>query len=396
MSTSSIVFRKELKDTLRDRRTLITMILFPLLLFPVMMSLSSSFIVSHEVEALARTLRIGVLQGGGASGFASLAGGEEGVEVVPVADAEEGRNLVLADSLDALVAFEEGFDSTVAALGSTGVLVYMKETEDRRIEAGRVLELLDLYDEELREERFRTLGLDPSVCFVLSVETVNLATTQERLADVVGGILPYMFVIFCFMGSMYPAIDLAAGEKERGTLETLLSSPVDRMQILVGKFGVVVLTGISSALVSLLGLYAGIRYASAVPQEFVDMVMSILEPSAILLLFSLLLPLTVFFAALLLSISFLARSFKEAQSYIGPLFPVIIIPAFIGLMPGMRLTAGTALVPILNVSLATRAIIAGKVPAGAMALVYASLAVYAAAALVLCSRIFGRERAIFR
>jgi sodium transport system permease protein len=396
MRTAWIVFRKELLDTLRDRRTIITMILIPLLLFPLMIGLSSKLITTHETEAQARMLQVGVLCRDNAGGFCDLLAGEEGVSVQAVGDLSQGRELVLADSLDALIAFSQDFDSTVAAMGQGGVAVYMKQTEERAIEAARITGLLDAYGEELRSERFRLLGLSTTVYDVISTENVNLATPKERLADIVGGVLPYMFVIFCFMGSMYPAIDLAAGEKERGTLETLLTSPVNRLPILAGKFGVVVLTGITSAVVSLLGLYAGIRYASAVPQEFVDMVMSILEPSSILMLISLLFPLTVFFAALLLSVSFLARSFKEAQSMIGPLYPVIIIPAFIGLMPGMELSASTALVPILNVSLATKAIIAGQVPAGPMALVYASLAVYAAAGLFLCSRIFARESAIFR
>jgi sodium transport system permease protein len=396
MRTALIVFRKELLDTLRDRRTIITMILIPLLLFPLMIGLSSEFITTHETEAQARMLQVGVLYRDNAAGFSDLLAGEADVSVQAVGDLSQATELVLADSLDALIAFSQEFDSTVAAMGQGGVAVYMKQTEDRAIEAARITGLLDAYGEVLRTERFRQLGLSTAVYDVISSESVNLATPKERLADIVGGILPYMFVIFCFMGSMYPAIDLAAGEKERGTLETLLTSPVNRMPILVGKFGVVVLTGITSAAVSLLGLYAGIRYASAVPQEFVDMVMSILEPSSILLLISLLFPLTVFFAALLLSVSFLARSFKEAQSMIGPLYPVIIIPAFIGLMPGMELSASTALVPILNVSLATKAIIAGQAAAGPMALVYASLAVYAAAGLFLCSRIFARESAIFR
>jgi len=396
MRTALIVFRKELKDTLRDRRTIITMILIPLLLFPLMIGLSSKFITTHEAEAQARTLHVGLLCRENAAGFTVLLAGEEDVATTGIGNLDQGRELVLADSIDALIAFAPDFDSTVAAMGQGGVLVYMKETEERAIESARITGLLDAYEEELRTERFRLLGLSTTVYDVLSRESVNLATPKERLADIVGGILPYMFVIFCFMGSMYPAIDLAAGEKERGTLETLLSSPVNRMPILAGKFGVVVLTGITSASVSLLGLYAGIRYASAVPQEFVDMVMSILEPASILLLISLLLPLTVFFAALLLSISFMARSFKEAQSMIGPLYPVVIIPAFIGLMPGMKLSMSTALVPVLNVSLATKAIIAGQAAAGPMALVYLSLAVYAAAGLFLCSRIFARESAIFR
>lgn len=240
MRTARIVFRKELKDTLRDRRTLITMILVPLLLFPVMIGLSSSFITSHEAEAQARTLNVGVLYRGNASGFTELLAAEEGISVSTVTDLDSGVDLVTADSLEALIAFHADFDSVVAMQGTGQVEVYMKLTEERGIEWNRVSGLLETFEEELRTERFGTLGLSTTIFDVVTVGPVNLATQKEQLADIVGGILPYMFVIFCFMGSMYPAIDLAAGEKERGTLETLLSSPVNRLQILIGKFGVVV------------------------------------------------------------------------------------------------------------------------------------------------------------
>ena len=390
------IFRKELKDSLRDRRTIITMIIMPLLMFPVMIGLTSRFIMSHEEKAQVRELRVGLLAGENASEFVEMLNEQENILVFEQIQLEEGQELIALDSLDAFIVFHEEFDRQVSELGQGEITFYLKETEERAIEEYRIMQLLGEYEELLRVDRFNALNLDISIIETLSVSKMNLATPKEQLADMVGGILPYMFILFCFMGSMYPSIDLAAGEKERGTLETLLTSPVNRFQILIGKFGLVVLTGISSAAVSLLGLYLGIRYISSIPAEFVDMVMSILEPGSILVLLSLLLPLSIFFAGMLLSISFTARTYKEAQSKIGPLFPVIIIPAFLGMMPGMSLNASTALIPILNVSLATRTIIAGQADVSIMMIVYLSLAVYAGAALFICSKTFSRENAILQ
>ncbi len=396
MKTILTVFRKELKDSLRDRRTVITMIIVPLLMFPVMIGLTSRFIMSHEAKAQVRELKVGVLAGNNAGKFVEMLNEQENILIFEQIQLEEGQALVASDSLNAFIVFHEEFNRQISELGQGEITFYLKETEEREIEIDRILELLGEYEELLRIDRFEALNLDISIIETLAVSKVNLATPKEQLADMVGGILPYMFILFCFMGSMYPSIDLAAGEKERGTLETLLTSPVNRFQILIGKFGVVVLTGISSAAVSLFGLYLGIRYISSIPAEFVDMAMSILEPGSILILLSLLLPLSVFFAGLLLSISFTAKTYKEAQSKIGPLFPVIIIPAFIGMMPGMNLNASTALIPILTVSLATRTIMAGQADVSIMIIVYLSLAVYAGAALFLCSKTFSRESAILQ
>jgi sodium transport system permease protein len=195
---------------------------------------------------------------------------------------------------------------------------------------------------------------------------------------------------------MYPAIDLGAGEKERGTLETLLTSPAGRLEILLGKFGVVVLTGILTAVISIVGLYLGIRASSEIPPEILSAILNMLEIRSVFLLLSLLLPLTIFFAAILLSLSLFAKSFKEAQSIINPLMIVIIVPAFIGLMPGTELDAKTALIPILNVSLATKAIIAGTITPAILAEVYLSLIALAAVSLIYCKWVFGRESTIFR
>jgi len=240
------------------------------------------------------------------------------------------------------------------------------------------------------------LGLDTTITRVVDVATVDVATARERFGKEAGGFIPYLFILFSLLGSMYPAIDLGAGEKERGTLETLLTAPVGRLEILFGKFAVVVLSGLTSAAVSILGMWVGVRQAADIPQEILDLVAAIFKPVSIALLLSLLLPLTIFFAGVLLTISFLARSFREAQSKISPLMMLVILPAAIGMTPGIVLDAKTALIPILNVSLAVKEILSGTASAPLLAEVYASLVVLAAASLVGCARWFGREESIFR
>ena len=390
------IFKKELIDSIRDRRTLITMVVVPLLLFPILIGISSKIMISQARKAREKTLGIGLMTYNNAREFRESLLGREDVAVIDHIDAELGQQLIKKDSLDAFILFEKDFDKRVGDMLTGRITLYFKATEEREIEKRRVLTLLNDFERELRSSRFDKLNLDLSIIETIDVDEQNLATPKERLAEVIGGFLPYLFIIFCFMGAMYPAIDLAAGEKERGTLETLLTSPVGRFQILLGKFGVVVLTGILSAAISMLGMYVGIRQVKEIPPELLNMILSILEFDSIILLISLLLPLTIFFAAILLSLSFFAKSFKEAQSIISPMMIVVIIPAFIGLMPGIRLTPTTALIPVLNVSLATKGIIADTIVPGMLIEVYLSLIVYAALSIVVCSKIFTREGTIFR
>ena len=396
MKTIITVFRKELVDSLRDRRTLVAMVFVPLVLFPLLISISSSMLISHEKKAAKKTLRIGVVTNGNAAGFREMLSGRRDVKLTEGITAAEGMALVKADSLDAVFVFDPAFDERVAALGAGKVSMYHKSTENSAIERRRARALLEDFEKDLRAKRFESLALDISIIDTVDMGDENLASTKEQLADQIGGILPYLIIIFCFTGSMYPAIDLAAGEKERGTLETLLTTPAGRLHILLGKFGVVAVTGVLTALVSIVGMYIGIRQSPEIPPEVLNAILGMLEPGSIVLLLSLLLPLTLFFAGILLSLSFFAKSFKEAQSIITPMMVFIIVPAFMGLMPGMSLNATTALVPILNVTLATKEIIAGTIDARVLIEVYASLVVLAGVSLWVCRWVFGREGTIFR
>jgi sodium transport system permease protein len=292
--------------------------------------------------------------------------------------------------------FAEDFDQQIAGMRSGRVDFYYKSTDDRAIVQDRLTKPLEDYEGTLLAQRFARLELDSTIVDAVDLRSRNVASLEERVGKAVGGMLPYIFIIFCFMGAMYPAIDLGAGEKERGTMETLLTAPVNRFHILLGKFGVVVLSGLVSAAVSIFGLFVAIKQTNEIPQQFMDIIVKMLGWDTILLVLSLLLPLTIFFAGVLLSVSLTARSFKEAQSMISPLNIAVIVPAAIGLVPGIKMSAATAMIPILNVSLATKEIIAGTMQTSHLVIVYASLTALALLSLYGSVWWFKRESTIFR
>jgi sodium transport system permease protein len=195
---------------------------------------------------------------------------------------------------------------------------------------------------------------------------------------------------------MYPAIDLGAGEKERGTLETILSSPASRLDIVLGKFLVVMLAAVLTAFIALAGMAIGIQRIPEIPPEILVIINEVLSPKTIGLIMTLVLPVAAFFSAVLLGLSIYAKSFKEAQSIMAPLNIVIIFPAVIGTLPGIELNTITALIPVLNVSLASKDIIAGVMDPFLMTEVYVSLFGLAGLAIFWCVKWFNRESTIFR
>jgi sodium transport system permease protein len=390
------VFKKEMIDTLRDRRAIVLMVVLPLLLFPTLFRVMMTVQKREAHRAQAKKLRVACLDQGNASRFVQMLRERPDVQIVDGVSRDSVTVLIRADSLDGAFLFSSNFDDDVAELKPGRLDFYFKSTGDQEIVEDRLRETVDRFQKELLDQRFKRLELDQSIVEAVKLQPHNIASMQERVGKSVGGMLPYMFILFCFIGAMYPAIDLGAGEKERGTLETLLTAPVNRLHLLLGKFGVVVMSGLLSAVVSMTGLFVAIKQSHDIPPEFLDVILKILGWDTIILLLSLLVPLTIFFAGVLLSVSLTARSFKEAQSMISPLNIAVIMPAAIGLTPGIELTYKTALIPVLNVSLATKAIIAGTIQAPQLAVVYVSLITFAVLSLWGSAWWFGRESTIFR
>lgn len=392
-----VIFRKELKDMLRDRRTLFFMILMPFLAIFLVFNLTMRLGMEAEARAREKVLRVSVLSASPVEGFMELLERAGGVEVLPPIPDSLVSSSIRAGELDFVIRFAGDFQERQRREGTGSVDVYyMGSVSENEGALPRITAVLDEYGQSLLRERLA--GRDLPAEFAMPVRTAarDVSSARARIGEIAGGMLPYFIILFCFLGAMYPAIDLAAGEKERGTIETLLISPATRQQIVLAKFLVVTLSGILTAVASFIWLFLVARHGSPLPQEAIAGVMSIIEPRTIVLFFAMLLPLCAFFAATLLSVSIFARSFKEAQSIVTPLNFMVLIPLLIGIFPGIRLNGVTALVPLLNISLATKDIIAGTIDPLHLAEVFSVLILLAAAGLWFCTRWFNREEVIFR
>jgi sodium transport system permease protein len=194
-------------------------------------------------------------------------------------------------------------------------------------------------------------------------------------------------------------MDLTAGEKERGTMETLLCCPAARTDIVLGKFLMVLTGSLGAVVLSLVSMGVTVALVGSFwgPGAAVPAGLSIsIDPLGILGVLAMVIPVAVLFSALLFTISLFAKSFKEAQSYLTPLMLIVILPAMAAMLPGVELNARLAAVPILNVSLVSKEMLSGEWHWGFIAMIFGSTALYAAIALAVAVMMFRREDVIFR
>jgi sodium transport system permease protein len=232
----------------------------------------------------------------------------------------------------------------------------------------------------------------------IKVASRDAATPDRRVLKVIGGLLPYLLILMCFVGALYPATDLGAGEKERLTLETLLVSPAARSEIALAKFGVVFLSAIVAGIAAT-GSMAWTFASGLAGKELGSVFRLELSPAQVTACLLLIAPLAAVFAAVMLALSLYARTQKEAQSLMMPLQFLIVIPAMISMIPTIELDFALACVPILNAALALRAVFTAggaALPWAEIAIIFATTALLAAAAIAWCAWWFGRERVIFR
>ena len=397
MKLLAIIFKKELKDMLRDRRTIFFMIVMPFLVIFLIFNLSMRLGMNMEKRAQEKELRVAVFSSAPLPGFVRLLQKGDKVKIdTRVARAEIDR-AVNDGRIDFAISFADDFSESIDREESSEVGIYYKaSTSENERALGRIHKVVEEYGKQLLNVRLQKKNLTTAFVEPLRIDDRDVSSVREKIGQRLGGMFPYFFVIFCFLGAMVPAIDLAAGEKERGTMETLLVSPASRLQIVTGKFLVVTASGIFTALASIVWLYLVFRQSRTVPPEVLSGVLKVIEWKSLLLLFAMVIPLCAFFAAILLSASVFAKSYKEAQSIITPLNFMVLIPVLIGIFPGIRLNAATALIPILNISLATKEIIAGTIAPLLMAEVCLVLFALAALGLLFCAHWFNRETVIFR
>ncbi|HFC01211.1 MAG TPA: ABC transporter permease, partial [Phaeodactylibacter sp.] len=395
MANLLTIFKKEMIDMLRDRRTMLTMIVMPMILIPAIMSVTTYITQKRIDKAKAKDIKIAINPNGNGAELVARFARQKDVKIIEGVAPDDYKKLIREDSLDLALEISENFDAQITSGKTANVEIFYDKT-DEGFYMERMKKTIQKYNDLVLQSRLDSIGSTMTMITPIQTEESNVYTQQESFGKMAGGFLPYIFVIFCLMGAMYPAIDLFTGEKERGTMETILTVPASRLQILIGKMLVVVLSGVISGVLTIFGMYLALKFNPDIPDMILNIVSQILTPLSLGLIILMLIPLTTFFAGIMIPISIYAKSFKEAQSLIQPMTVVVILPLIVAMMPGFKLDTMTALIPIVNVALATKEIIAGTIDYGLLALVFISLFVFAGIGIAFCIKWFGSEKNILR
>ena len=390
------IFKKELTDVLRDKRTLFFMIVIPVIVMPLIFIGSIKFQEYQSKKSDEKILNIGLINKTSDSQIRDYLLDQKGVYLVEDIDLDSLELGIKNDSLQGGLYIHQNFINDISANAMGKVEVYYKSSDLMSKAKNRINNALDIYKNEVVSERLSQFNVDKDLLEPLDIINKDISTKKETIGKAVGGLIPYMLVIFIFLGAMYPAIDLGAGEKERGSLETLLSSPATKFEITVGKLMVVSLAGMVSGLISVIGISVPFYFIGNIPDQIKSTVIEIISPFIIVSVIILMIPIAIFFASMLLSISFYARSFKEAQSLMGPLNIIIIVPLMLTLGPGIEIDHITALIPLINVGLLTKEILAGSVQPIYFIETLSSLLFFAAIGIRFSVYWFNKENTIFR
>lgn len=395
MKNILIITKKEITDLLRDKRTLMTMVVIPLLVFPIIMGITGKITSNSIKKEQEKALKIGIVESANTNPIKQLFESRKDIQFVNFQDASQFEALIQKDSIDGALVISDSLIESISSMNKAQITLLYKSANWGVKE--RTMGILEGYKNALMDERLAKLNIARQSIDPIEISVQDISSVREKIGQSIGGMIPYIFIIFSFIGCMYPAIDLFTNEKERGTLETILVTPVKRLEILFGKMIVVSLTGLISAILSIFGLSVGLKqFSSDLPNDIMGTLTSFIEPSNAIMLIAMMVPLIVFFAGLLTMVTTYAKSYKEAQSIISPMMIIVILPAVIGMMPVIELNFSTALIPIANISLATKEIIAGTIDYSLFAVVLCSLLVYAAIGVFAAALWFGRESNIVK
>jgi sodium transport system permease protein len=404
------IWKKEISETLRDRRTLFFMLVLPVLLYPLLIMGFSRLAESESEATLAQpstvalwgrvppalerelasrprlTLRRDVampdsvralMADGGLqpphsrpvqrnSGRPQDPDAQVETEELPNAVADAAREAVSSRRVDAvLVLWGNGESSSV---------YFDSVRSESDLARSRVRRALDAYARNLTTRPFDVAARDT-------------APPSRQAGRVIGTTLPVMLLMLCVIGGLYPAIDLTAGEKERGTMQTLMCAPVLPGEIIGGKFLAVWTLSLASAVANIVSLATTLT--RTLPMDGASIPISSYVLTGLMLI-----PVTLLTSALFLAIAVFAKDYKEGQSLLTPVYMAVSLPAMVTMLPTIELNAWTAFVPVVNIALLVKSLLVGEARAELVFLALASSAIYAALALSLAVRVFQREQVL--
>jgi sodium transport system permease protein len=386
-----VILKKEVVETLRDRKTLIVMVVLPLVLYPLLFLGLGQATKAQQESLEQEALTLGLAGAEPPPAMVALLEEIPSTTLVRVEDAEAA---VLDRQVSAAVQIPPEFGPSLDAKGQGKLTLAYDGSDDSSREAEtRLRTALEAYAEIVRDARLVEANLAVDYVRPVSMEARNVAPPARQGGWVLGQILPMLVSMLMIGAAFYPAIDLTAGEKERGTLQTLLTAPIDAMSIVAGKFGAVV---VLSLLTGVMNLVSVALVAVSIPlPDAMEASMTFAVPWAnVGLILLCLVFLGMMFGAVMMAVAVTARSFKDAQNYLTPLYLLCIFPLMLSSLPGVELDPALAAAPVVNLALAMKDLLMGDIDGGRLFIVFLSSAVWTALGLALAARMFRMESAL--
>ena len=401
MSKWQTLLVKEIVHLFRDTKTIVQTVVVPTFITPLLIGAVIWYISSIAVDESKKTYDVAVYD-------------QVNTELTVKLQESDRLNVVLVDSIDQVIdnvtndnseigiSFGSDFTSQLENNLSGEVTIYSKNLDNFSQAQGIVSDVIDDYDDQIRNERLNNLNVDENFINPITVLDEDLTTNEEFAGSIIGGILAFLFIVYIMSGSMYPAIDLGAGEKERGTMETLISTNISSVDIIIGKMFSVTSSAVLTAIFSLLGfavplIVIFLFYGDSIPENAFEIISAIVNPVAIIAMFGLLIPLSIFMGAFMLAVSIYSKNPKEASLLLGNAVIIFFIPAYVPLInPGIELDLVGSLIPCYSFALHTNALIAGNTDWFLYGATLISNIIYCSIAIYVTYIMFDDEKIIFR
>lgn len=397
---AAIVYRKEIAEMLRDRRTLFTTIVLPVIMYPLLF-IGFSAIMSRQTSVIEKRGATAVYQDSiSIRNESTLAVRDkilqdiDAIEYLTLMPSPPDAQKLYADKdIQAIVTLSD-------SLTASGLSTYkIKVQYDASGERGQMIfskiknAALDTEKQVIRA-KLSTQKVDPQIVNLFRVETMDTSTSQKKMGMFLGMFLPYIMILTLVTGASTVAADLVAGEKERHTLETLLVSSASRSEIVLGKYLTIITMAMINVVINLVSLSFSVRYLLAQTRMETSGVQ--MPISAFLILLVAMLPLATLFAAVLLSISTFSRNMKEARTYEQPIMMVSMMLGMVSFIPSIDINNLLALIPVVNISLLFKAVMINEYQLSHLLLTIGSTLLLDVFAIWLTVKLFATESVLFR
>ena len=382
------VFKKEVVDNVRDRRTLAAALFYPVL-GPAMI-LFMIFAIGQIRGESEQALMLPVQ---GADNAPNLIAFLEQNHVIIEAAPDDPEQAVRQGNEDVVLIIPEDFGEAFTDGRPATVRLVMDQSRNEAMRAiQRAQLLLQAYSRQIGRLRLQVRGVDPRVADAIAIEAVDVSTPQSQAARILS-MAPYLILVSLFVGGMYLAIDSTAGERERGSLEPLLINPVERSELVIGKAAAVLVFTTVALIETLIGFAIILNFFPL--ERYIGVRMS-LPPASLGAILLICLPLMVFVVALQMIIASYTKSFKEAQNYISFMLLVPAVPALIMAVLPVKESLWLLLLPTVGQQLFINQILRGEPVSLASAALGSAVTLAAGIALlVLVTRRYRSEGILF-